>query len=104
MKTRNYGQGIVLLEADSNYTILHKTDGAREISSYTMKWHIERLGTEIILIRPIRKFCVNLQFLKAFNGNFFLMNHFKRPIPVSRRRKEQVESQLHKYMNQSNSN
>ena len=94
MKTHKYSNSIVLLEADSNYTILYKSDGSQVISSYHLAWHIERLCSEIMLIRANRKHCVNLQYLKAFNGDFLMMNHVQRQIPVSRRRKEYVSNTL----------
>ena len=89
---------IVLLEANSNYTLLHKRDGSYEISSYHLAWHLKQLEDEIVFLRPNRKYGVNLSVFKTFEGDILWLKRPNIQIKVSRRRKEKIQDQIETYL------
>ena len=82
---------ILMLKADSNYTLVYLNDGSQILSSTTIGILEKRLK-DFQFFRPNRSIIVNLQYLKNFEGksqtgNFAsisLKNDTK--IPISRRK------------------
>ncbi|SOE20260.1 LytTr DNA-binding domain-containing protein [Spirosomataceae bacterium TFI 002] len=86
---------IMYLEADANYTILHFKSGEKIISGYHLAYHEQQLAEQILLVRPNRKYAVNIDFISECKQDVLRVNQLK--IPISRRRKETVRILISKY-------
>lgn len=79
---------IYYLEGDVNYTIAHYLDGSKEMSSYTLKRHLETLSKQKF-IRINKGLVVNTQFVKKVisqGGTKKALMHNGLGLSISRRR------------------
>lgn len=74
------------LEAATNYTIFHYSDGHREIRAYTLKKYENELSGFNSFSRIHRSFLVNRAFIKTHNESEVILNCGKR-LPLARRRR-----------------
>lgn len=78
---------IVYLEADSNYTILHLSDGQKIVSTKTLSEY-EELLSETVFFRIHKSTIINLQHLAEYSrteGDFAILDNRTR-LDISRRR------------------
>jgi DNA-binding LytR/AlgR family response regulator len=91
------GNDVLMLESDANYTLVHFTDGKEILVSYNLGLLEQSCIGEIPLIRPNRKFSVNLKYLIHFDFDTVFIKG--KSIRISRRRKESIHSQIQNYLN-----
>ncbi len=79
---------IIMLKADSNYTIIYLENG-KQILSSTNIGILEKRLKDFLFFRPNRSFVINLKFMSGFDDNHkstrILMQNDTN-IPISRRR------------------
>jgi two-component system LytT family response regulator len=86
---------VMLMEADSNYTILHLKSGEKIISGYHLAYHEQQLAGQILFVRPNRKYAVNIDYIKRYKHDILYVKQLK--IPISRRRQETVRILISKH-------
>lgn len=75
---------IILMEADSNYTIIHTTEGRKILSSHTLKSWIAEVAHIPDLIRVHRSYLVNKRHIITYNSSrreISLKNNLMVPVP-----------------------
>lgn len=81
---------VVMIKAETNYSLIFMTDGSKILVSTTLKIIQERLKLETSFERVHRSFLVNLNHLKSVKqGQVFLTNDLK--CLVSRRKMKVVD-------------
>ncbi|HMR90121.1 MAG TPA: LytTR family DNA-binding domain-containing protein [Saprospiraceae bacterium] len=50
---------IIMMQAESNYTTIHLSNGDRILTSKTLKYWIEKIGDHATFVRPHRSYLVN---------------------------------------------
>lgn len=77
---------IVMLEADSNYTIIQTSGGLKILSSHTLKNWIDTIGNRHGFLRVHRSYLINTTHVVSYNiakREIYLTDNTK--VPVSRR-------------------
>ncbi|SOE22629.1 LytTr DNA-binding domain-containing protein [Spirosomataceae bacterium TFI 002] len=78
---------VTYLEADINYTVIHNVDGKSRVISNTLKSVHAHLTGQGEFVRISRKFVVNMQYVKRFKNNQFVLSTGKKLMPSRRRLK-----------------
>jgi two-component system, LytTR family, response regulator len=80
------GNTIILMESDSNYTIIYLSDGRQLISGYNLKFY-ENCTDNQVFVRPNRSMIINKIIVAGINiEDSSLMLTDGRKINISRRR------------------
>ena len=84
---------VVLMEADTNYTIVHFENGKKMMVATTLKKFEERFSESKFIFRSHKSFLINLRHVESFEGNAIKMkNQFS--VAVSRRKKESLKCNM----------
>jgi two-component system, LytTR family, response regulator len=87
---------IVVVEADSNYTIFNLLDGKKVIIAKTLKQIEEMLAEQNQFIRVHQSYMVNLHHVERYDkgkgGSLLMVNNAR--VPVSRSKKEPLVTRL----------
>lgn len=81
---------IVLCASDSNYTIVHFTDGRKKMIAKTLK-EFDLMLSKYYFYRPHHSYLVNLKQVKEYiraDGGYLLMRN-KMTIPISKNKREE---------------
>ncbi|MFY7911758.1 MAG: LytR/AlgR family response regulator transcription factor [Emticicia sp.] len=77
---------IMLMESNSNYTIIHLSDGKKLLSGYNLKFYEDRTDNQSFM-RLNRSEMINKTFVKLINlDEFSLTLNNGRRVHISRRR------------------
>jgi two-component system LytT family response regulator len=80
------GQKVVLMESDSNYTMLYLENGKKLISGYSLKFY-ENISDNQLFMRLNRSIMIHRTFVELIHFNdFSLTLNNGRKINISRRR------------------
>jgi len=80
---------ICYLEADGSYTCLYSSRNKKIISSRRLKYYEEVLGVYSNFYRIHNSYIVNLQYLKSYNNEGYVVLKDNRKIPLSRSKKKE---------------
>ncbi len=84
---------IMYLESDINYTIFHLSDGKQHISSFTLKYHTDKLKNYSNFCRINRSVCINTDYIaQRSEGEIVLANG--KTFIISRRRQKVITDKL----------
>jgi two-component system, LytTR family, response regulator len=79
---------IIMMQADSNYTTIHLTDGDKILTSKTLKYWSEKIKSHADFIRPHRSYLVNKTHILSYQTSTHrLLLAQGQEIQVSRRYK-----------------
>jgi DNA-binding LytR/AlgR family response regulator len=88
---------IMCLVAESNYTILHLSNGRKIIFSYHLaKIHSIISRQNSSFIRVNRSTVINLNYVTYFNYDYLTLGD--RKITFSRRRRDIIKNEINKYL------
>ena len=76
---------VIMMEADSNYTTIHLVNGKRILTSKTLKYWLQKIGSNSDFIRPHRSFLINKKYIVSYQANprcIFISGNIT--IPMSR--------------------
>lgn len=88
-------EDIIVCSSDSNYTLVHLSDGRKKLLSKTLK-EFEEMLSALNFFRPHHSHLINLAHVKEYvraDGGYLVMSN-KMNIPVSRNRKEDLLKQF----------
>lgn len=77
---------IVMLEADSNYTVIYTSGGHKILSSHTLKYWIDEIGSSHDFLRVHRSYFINknhVEYFSATKREICKSGNYK--VPVARR-------------------
>ncbi len=80
------GEKVVLMESDSNYTLIYLDNGRKLISGYNLKFH-EDIADSQVFIRLNRSIMIHRNYVRGINFEAFVLTLGNgRKVSISRRR------------------